>query len=57
MEIKINEKPTFDAMMAEQGGFGRFQIFGFLAIMMGVNANGWLGYGLVYVLLYPTYEC
>lgn len=25
--------------------------------MIGINSNGWLGFGLVYVLLYPTYEC
>lgn len=43
--------------MIEQGGFGRFQFFAVLIIILGLNSNGWEEYNLSYFLLYPEFEC
>ena len=35
------EIPTYEELLEEQGGFGRYQLFAFLTIMAAINTTGW----------------
>lgn len=43
-------------LIDEQGGFGRFQAFAFVAIVLGINSMGWIQYD-TYAPLRPKYKC
>jgi hypothetical protein len=39
--VKQPKVPDFNALVAEQGGYGRMQFFYFLVITAGINSVGW----------------
>ena len=51
------EKPDFNVLMEEQGGFGPFQTLAYLLVLSGMNSFGWLMYNMAYFSLYPEYAC
>jgi len=46
---------TVDEALEELGGFGRFQIFIFVAFQLAFYVGGYLIYNLVYLELEPKY--
>jgi hypothetical protein len=53
----MNKLPTYPELLEEQGGFGKYQMMVYLIIVLAINTNGYLVYGLSYLLLYPKFEC
>ena len=49
--------PDLNELMEHQGGMGKFQYFGFVLMVMAINASGVFAYNLGYLLLYPVHEC
>ena len=49
--------PTFEELLADQGGYGRFQLFSNMIIILAVNTSGWMVYCQFYLLLYPKFYC
>ena len=49
--------PTFDELIEEQGGFGKFQLLAFTTIIFSCNTTGWVTYQYAYLLLYPYFIC
>lgn len=43
--------------MAEQGGLGRYQKKAYFMIVLGMASYGFVLYGLVFLLLYPEFQC
>lgn len=58
-DIKIIKKkiPSFERLLEEQGGFGRFQLFAYITSVLGINCYGYLLYDQSFLLLYPDYIC
>ena len=57
LELSRDAPPTFEEMIAEQGGWGKFQTISFLTICFAINTTGWLNYQYTYLLLYPAFNC
>ena len=51
LEVKI------DKLMNEIHGKGRFSLFAFSSIVLGMNATGYWFYLLSYLTLFPKYDC
>lgn len=52
-----NKLPTFPELLVEQGSFGKYQWIVYGVIVLAQNTNGWLLYGLSYLILYPKFDC
>lgn len=48
---------SFEELLVEQGGVGRFQVVAYLLIDLQMMAASWLIYGLSFYLKYPQFDC
>lgn len=48
---------TIDAALTKAGGFGRYQCFLLLVMIMSMNGPGLVVYGVAYYELQPPYTC
>ena len=48
---------TIDEAMMKAGGFGRYQCFTLLFLIMSMNGPGLVVYGVAYYELQPPYKC
>jgi hypothetical protein len=49
--------PSFEELIQEGGGFGRFQVFVLLVTSIGLSVNSWISFSLPFFLLYPSFRC
>ena len=56
---KLKEKtvPDFEELIRDQGGFGKYQWMVFLTTVFLINTNGYMIYGLGYLLYLPKFNC
>ena len=55
--MEVQKIPSYEELLIEQGGFGKFQWFSYLVIVLAIQTNGYLLYALSYLLLYPKFDC
>ena len=48
---------TLEKMMADQGGFGKYQWLVYINSIFSINSSNWLSMQLCYLLLYPAFTC
>ena len=52
-----NTPKSFDDFIQIAGGFGRFQVFASVVLILGFMTGGEIVYGLAFLEKYPDYEC
>ena len=55
MPMTMEEKG--DQKFEEIGGFGRFQLYAYIAITFGINCQGWWIYNFGFLTQSPAYLC
>ena len=48
---------TYDEFLSKIGGFGRFQLFASVVLLLNFTTGGQIMYGLQFLEDYPDYEC
>ena len=48
---------TYDEFLQAIGGFGKFQVFASISLILAFMTGGQIVYGLEYLEIYPDYEC
>ena len=55
--MKKQTVPSYDELLEQQGGYGRYQKIAFFYLLLLQGSAGYVLYNIPYLLLYPVFNC